>query len=53
MDKYKIKQITNSLSNNGKSYTLAVTTCGRLLEFTQSIDGTEEWRVIKIKTVSG
>lgn len=47
---YKVKQITASTGYNGKQYTLVVTECGKLLEFTQTPEGKEEWRVINTPT---
>ena len=48
---YKVKQITASTGYNGKQYTLVVTECGKLLEFIQTPDGKEEWRLITVNKI--
>jgi hypothetical protein len=47
-EELKVKQITNSTGYNGKQYTLVVTDCGKLFEFTQTPEGKEEWRLIEL-----
>ncbi len=52
MKEYKVKQITASTGFNGKQYTLVVTECGKLMEFTQTPEGKEEWRIIHVPKVT-